>query len=250
MQEDKVCEKESSLGIQQKYVECLKNNFQHYYVSTPNNKKREVLRSLLQEDNIMNAIIFCYRRKDIKIVCRSLIKHNFPVVALELENFDEEYKNLVEIFSSPQGTQKIIVAPSVIRRDFNDLSVQTIINFDIPDMLYYQFAALAKDHVRRIYSLVTDFDQQRFLGIKEYLQDNFQHLEKLSIKESKGVLKETSEIEKNVKRKNLEPHKGLEKFSSEEGKKINFDKNKKHPLQETGFKGNIPDFIKDILPVK
>ncbi len=102
--------------------------------------KRDVLRNLLREENVSNGIIFCNRKKDVDIVCKSLQKHGFAAGAIH-GDLDQSVR-MATLDQFKDGTCQYLVASDVAARGLDIPDVSHVINFDVPTH--------AEDYVHRI----------------------------------------------------------------------------------------------------
>ena len=102
--------------------------------------KREALRTLLEKEEVRSALIFCNRKRDVDILCRSLQKHGFDAAALHGDMAQSARTETLEKFKADEI--RLVVCSDVAARgiDINDLS--HVFNFDIPTH--------AEDYVHRI----------------------------------------------------------------------------------------------------
>ena len=77
----------------------------------PEADKREALRSLIKDQDIKNAIVFCNRKKDVAILQGSLKKHGFNAGALHGDMSQPARMETLEKFK--QGEIQILVASDV-----------------------------------------------------------------------------------------------------------------------------------------
>jgi superfamily II DNA/RNA helicase len=117
-------------------------NTQQEIVDVPSNDwaKRETLRRLIKEHEIVNAIVFCNRKRDVDVVGKSLVKHGFSAAALHGDLDQSVRTRTLDAFRA--GTIKILVASDVAARGLDIPAVGHIFNFDVP---YH-----ADDYVHRI----------------------------------------------------------------------------------------------------
>ncbi|MBV9331619.1 MAG: DEAD/DEAH box helicase [Alphaproteobacteria bacterium] len=117
-------------------------NITQEIVTVPNNDwaKRETLRRLIRENEIVNAIVFCNRKRDVDIVAKSLVKHGLSAAALHGDLDQSVRTRTLEAFKA--GEIKILVASDVAARGLDIPAVGHIFNFDVP---YH-----ADDYVHRI----------------------------------------------------------------------------------------------------
>ncbi len=92
--------------------------------------KREVLRDLIRNENVKNAIIFCNRKVEVAILHRSLVKHGFSAGAL---HGDMDQKNRTETLDKFRaGDLMLLAASDVAARGLDIPDVSHIFNFDLP----------------------------------------------------------------------------------------------------------------------
>jgi superfamily II DNA/RNA helicase len=113
---------------------------QQFRISTTPRKKRECLRTLLMQENIKNAIIFCNRKKDAALVCSSLVRHGFQAGELHGDLAQGQRTDTLEAFK--KGEIPILVASDVAARGLDIDDLPYVINFDVPTN--------SEDYVHRI----------------------------------------------------------------------------------------------------
>ena len=117
-------------------------NITHTIIQVPNNDwaKRETLRQLIRENDIVNAIVFCNRKRDVDVVAKSLAKHGFSAAPLHGDLDQSVRTRTLDAFRA--GEVKILVASDVAARGLDIPAVGQIFNFDVP---YH-----ADDYVHRV----------------------------------------------------------------------------------------------------
>jgi superfamily II DNA/RNA helicase len=117
-------------------------NITHTIIQVPNNDwaKRETLRRLIRENDIVNAIVFCNRKRDVDVVAKSLVKHGFSAAPLHGDLDQSVRTRTLDAFRA--GEVKILVASDVAARGLDIPAVGHIFNFDVP---YH-----ADDYVHRV----------------------------------------------------------------------------------------------------
>src|SRR5215469_10319863 len=117
-------------------------NIAQQIIQVPNNDwaKRESLRRLIRENEIVNAIVFCNRKRDVDVVAKSLIKHGFSAAPLHGDLDQSVRTRTLDAFRA--GEVKILVASDVAARGLDIPNTGHIFNFDVP---YH-----ADDYVHRI----------------------------------------------------------------------------------------------------
>jgi superfamily II DNA/RNA helicase len=108
------------------------DNITQEIVQVPANDwaKREVLRRLINEQSVKNAIVFCNRKRDVDVVARSLQKHGFSVAALHGDLDQSVRTKTLDGFRNDEI--RILVASDVAARGLDIPAVSHIFNFDVP----------------------------------------------------------------------------------------------------------------------
>jgi superfamily II DNA/RNA helicase len=109
-------------------------------INTTSREKREVLRDLLKNENISNAVIFCNRKRDIGVLFRSLVKHGHS--AAELHGDLPQTTRTETLSRFKAGDFKLLVASDVAARGLDIVGLSHVFNFDVPTS--------AEDYVHRI----------------------------------------------------------------------------------------------------
>jgi superfamily II DNA/RNA helicase len=102
--------------------------------------KRAMLRRLIEQEDVKNAIIFCNRKRDVDILLKSLQKHGFDAVALHGDMAQAKRTETLEKFRNNQV--RLLVASDVAARGLDIQGLSHVFNFDVP--------IHAEDYVHRI----------------------------------------------------------------------------------------------------
>jgi superfamily II DNA/RNA helicase len=102
--------------------------------------KREALRRLIRSEDVQNALIFCNRKRDVDILLKSLIKHNFDAGALHGDLAQSVRFSTLEKFKA--GDIRLLVCSDVAARGIDIGGLSHVFNFDVPHH--------AEDYVHRI----------------------------------------------------------------------------------------------------
>jgi superfamily II DNA/RNA helicase len=92
--------------------------------------KREVLRDLIRDQNVKNAIIFCNRKVEVAILHRSLVKHGFSAGALHGDMDQKSRMETLDKFRS--GELMLLAASDVAARGLDIPDVSHVFNYDLP----------------------------------------------------------------------------------------------------------------------
>ena len=111
-----------------------------YLVEVSARDKNKALRTLLQNERVENALIFCNRKKDVDLLHRSLRRHKFDSARLHGDMPQSAREETLASFKS--GTVKLLVATDVAGRGLDIQGLSHVFNFDVP--------LHAEDYVHRI----------------------------------------------------------------------------------------------------
>jgi superfamily II DNA/RNA helicase len=142
-----------------------------YVVETTARGKREVLRGLLRDPEVRNAIIFCNRKRDIKELVDSLKRSGFAVS--QIHGDMDQSDRIKELDRFKSGDINIIVASDVAARGLDIPGVSHVVNYDVPHH--------AEDYVHRIgrtgragrtgiaYTLATEADGENLAEVEKLI---------------------------------------------------------------------------------
>lgn len=102
--------------------------------------KRNIFRSVINDMEIENAIIFCNRKRDVSILLKSMTKHGYSVGALHGDM--DQRQRMATLDSFRAGEITYLVASDVAARGLDIPNVGHVFNYDIP--------IHAEDYVHRI----------------------------------------------------------------------------------------------------
>jgi len=102
--------------------------------------KRDALRKLVDREEIVNAIIFCNRKRDVDTLERSLRRHKYSVAMLHGDMSQPARLETLDKFRA--GEFQLLVASDVAARGLDLPTVSHVFNFDVP--------MHAEDYVHRI----------------------------------------------------------------------------------------------------
>ena len=111
-----------------------------FCASFEDREKREILRSLLKDLEVRNAIIFCNRKRDVAILLKSLQKHGFNAGAIHGDL--DQTTRMATLDAFREGRITLLAASDVAARGLDIPDVSHVFNYDVP----WQ----ADDYVHRI----------------------------------------------------------------------------------------------------
>ncbi|HOB14821.1 MAG TPA: DEAD/DEAH box helicase, partial [Novosphingobium sp.] len=119
-----------------KYIEVARpattntNIAQHKVPVASNRVKREVLRHLLETDDVATAMIFCNRKTTVRELNKSLQRHGFA--SAEIHGDMDQPQRLAELQRFKDGVVNILVCSDVAARGLDIKGVSHVFNFDTP----------------------------------------------------------------------------------------------------------------------
>jgi superfamily II DNA/RNA helicase len=102
--------------------------------------KRAALRALIDSEEVKNAIVFCNRKRDVGIVCRSLNKHGYNAGQMHGDMIQSARMETLEKFKNDEIT--FLVCSDVAARGLDIPALSHVFNYDLPNN--------ADDYVHRI----------------------------------------------------------------------------------------------------
>ncbi|TPG13254.1 DEAD/DEAH box helicase [Sphingomonas koreensis] len=105
-------------------------NIKQYVVPVAQSDKRGMLRDLLRQDEVRNAIIFCNRKTTVRELNKSLKRSGFKTG--EIHGDMDQSERIAELDLFKQGEVTILVASDVAARGLDIKGVSTVFNFDAP----------------------------------------------------------------------------------------------------------------------
>jgi superfamily II DNA/RNA helicase len=105
-------------------------NIDQRLLTVRGDKKRETLRSVLREDGIKNAIVFCNKKTTVRELYTSLKRSGFRVG--QIHGDMEQPARIAELDRFKQDEINILVASDVAARGLDIKGVSHVVNFDVP----------------------------------------------------------------------------------------------------------------------
>ncbi|MFX4222540.1 MAG: DEAD/DEAH box helicase [Thalassobaculum sp.] len=113
---------------------------QHLVRCSPKDK-RDVLRNIINRENVESALIFCNRKRDIGVLHRSLVRHGFDAVAAARRHGPSR-RAWRRSRSSRTTKHRMVVCSDVAARGLDIKGLSHVFNFDVPSN--------AEDYIHRI----------------------------------------------------------------------------------------------------
>ena len=144
-------------------------NIAQHKVRVPARKKREVLRHLLQTDNVSTAIIFANRKTTVRELAKSLKQHGYSAGEIH-GDMDQPSRN-AELQRFKDGDINILVASDVAARGLDVKGVSHVFNFDTPwhpDDYVHRIGRTGRGGATgRAFTLVADEDAEAIANVEK-----------------------------------------------------------------------------------
>ncbi len=170
---------------------------EQFIVKTNERGKREVLRHLIREEEVQNAMIFCNRKKDVDILFKSFTKHGFSVAALHGDMAQGQRTETLTAFR--EGKTHLLVCSDVAARGLDLPDVSHVFNFDVPvnpeDYIHRIGRTGRAGRKGRAFMLITSSDFKALAAIEKMTGQKIEEMSRFSIQMDPPA------ISKNKKRK-------------------------------------------------
>ncbi len=101
-----------------------------FCASMDDRDKRAILRELLRNLDVKNAIIFCNRKRDVAILLKSLVKHGFSAGAIHGDL--DQTTRMATLDAFREGRIQLLAASDVAARGLDIPDVSHVFNYDVP----------------------------------------------------------------------------------------------------------------------
>lgn len=92
--------------------------------------KRDCLRTLLKQENILSAIIFCNRKADVDILYKSFEKHRLKPEMIHGDLSQTQRQSALEKFKNKEV--QFLIASDIAARGLHINDLPCVVNFDVP----------------------------------------------------------------------------------------------------------------------
>ncbi len=105
-------------------------NIEQRLIVTRGDKKRDVLRAILRDDEFKNAIVFCNKKTTVRELYTSLKRSGFAVG--QIQGDMDQSSRIAEFDRFKKDEITILVASDVAARGLDVKGVSHVVNFDVP----------------------------------------------------------------------------------------------------------------------
>jgi superfamily II DNA/RNA helicase len=211
-------------------------------------EKREVLRGLLREEGVKNAIIFCNRKTTVRELTTSLKRAHFHVG--QIQGDMDQSDRIAELDRFKKDEINILVASDVAARGLDVKGVSHVFNFDVPwqpDDYIHRIGRTGRAGATGIaITLATREDNEAVAGIEKLLGSPIPELGAAAQAEPRGEAEpKTKKAREPVARaerpKRSEQPKSRPESKAEGPKR---SENPKEPVEaDSGWNGPLPGFL-------
>ncbi len=164
---------------------------EQFILTVDSRKKRAGFMTLLENENITNAVIFCNRKRDISGLKSALEKDGYNVVSLHGDMTQSARNAALNQFS--QGEVPLMVASDVAARGLDIKGLSHVFNFDIPhnpeDYIHRIGRTGRAGESGRAFTLIaTEDDQKSLAAITQFIGSD---IEEITPEKSASVRKKT-----------------------------------------------------------
>jgi superfamily II DNA/RNA helicase len=143
-------------------------------------KKREVLRSLIESEQVKTAIIFCNRKTTVRELAKSLKQHGYK--AGEIHGDMDQASRIKELDFFKSGEINILVASDVAARGLDVKGVSHVFNFDAPwhpDDYVHRIGRTGRAGATgKAYTFVTPADEEAIAQIEKLTKHKIERVDK------------------------------------------------------------------------
>jgi superfamily II DNA/RNA helicase len=225
-------------------------NITQYLVEVDNRKKREMLRSLLEREDVKTAIIFCNRKTTVRELAKSLQQYKYR--ASEIHGDMDQSSRIKELERFKSGDINILVASDVAARGLDIKGVSHVFNFDAPWH--------PDDYVHRIgrtgragatgsaYTFITPEDSENIANIEKLIGQKIDRVGKAKAEEiieeapkPKGRAPRAAKAEAKVEAKPVSTARPESKPESNRSTKAS--ERVEAEASDDGWNGPVPSFL-------
>ncbi|MXO64377.1 DEAD/DEAH box helicase [Altericroceibacterium endophyticum] len=193
------------------------NIAQHKVHVTPR-KKREMLRYLLKNDNVQNAIVFANRKTTVRELSKSLKQHGFA--SGEIHGDMDQSSRMAELDLFRKNEINILVASDVAARGLDVKGVSHVFNFDTPwhpDDYVHRIGRTGRAGAKgRAFTFVTDADAEAIANVEKLTGIKIPPYEMSDGDSKKPVRKAEDDADKSAEDKPEKPKRSRRKAAPAE----------------------------------
>lgn len=145
--------------------------------------KRAALRKLIDAEKVRNALIFCNRKSDVKILHKSMMSHGYNAVALHGDMEQRDRMATLEMFKTDQA--KYMVCSDVAARGLDIQGLSHVFNFDVPfnaDDYVHRIGRTGRAGMRgKAFTLVTSREEKQLAAIHALIRKEIPEVDGMGI---------------------------------------------------------------------
>ncbi|HKK29700.1 MAG TPA: DEAD/DEAH box helicase [Alphaproteobacteria bacterium] len=225
-------------------------------VVVPERDKKTALRSLIQQEDVTNAIIFCNRKRDVDMLLSSLKRHGLDAAGLHGDMAQPVRTATLEKFRD--GEVRLLIASDVAARGLDIPLVGHVFNFDVPlnadDYIHRIGRTGRAGRSGRAFMLVSPDDTKLLAAVesmlgKEIPQMNLEGFQEPELEEAEGRRRSSTKGKRKKEAEEERPSRArrpaAEAKKPEKEERARTPRRRKEREEETplGFGDEIPAFM-------
>lgn len=222
-------------------------NIEQYSVRVAEKNKIKTLETILKEQKLTQAIVFCNRKKEVDAVCKDMKKNNFKVAAFHGDLTQSSRNKTLKEFK--EGTIDFLIASDVAARGIDVEGLPAVFNFHVPsnpeDYVHRIGRTGRAGKIGKAFTLVSPLEEKKLSLIVKNLNKSLEEyiIEKESIKTT-PLLKEKKEKAVSQKKKSPPSVNSTAQKKQTRSSKTNSDISHTHLENVVGFGDHIPSFMR------
>ena len=227
-------------------------NITQRLVKVDSRKKREALRAMLEQEEVLSAVIFCNRKTTVRELNKSLQRYGFK--SGEIHGDIDQSSRIAELERFRAGSVNILVASDVAARGLDIKGVSHVFNFDAPwhpDDYVHRIGRTGRAGASGVaYTFVTPEDAEAIDNIQKLIGQKIETLDMPAAAAAKADKAEEPrrESERKAERR---PSKRRDEERREEPRVARQQGNAARPRRnevvdegpDEGWNGPVPEFL-------
>jgi superfamily II DNA/RNA helicase len=145
--------------------------------------KRAALRKLIDAEKVRNALIFCNRKVDVKMLHKSMLSHGYDAVALHGDMEQRDRMATLEKFKNDEA--KFMVCSDVAARGLDIQGLSHVFNFDVPfnaDDYVHRIGRTGRAGQRgKAFTLVTSREEKQLTAIHTLIRKEIPEVDGMGV---------------------------------------------------------------------
>jgi superfamily II DNA/RNA helicase len=157
--------------------------------------KRAALRKLIDAEKVRNALIFCNRKVDVKMLHKSMLSHGYDAVALHGDMEQRDRMATLEKFKNEDA--KYMVCSDVAARGLDIQGLSHVFNFDVPfnaDDYVHRIGRTGRAGQRgKAFTLVTSREDKQLAAIHTLIRKEIPEVDGMGVDKDGALASDVAE---------------------------------------------------------